>query len=387
MKASAGSHADNVACVPSSTGLNPSVDETSKADHSVRVLVLALTSIVFMLDVMTPLGTATWALYALPLSLSRWSVARSLTFIIAGICTILMTLVHVVGPPGPSSGVDGLNRVFGVLMLWIVALFLKADLDGSSGFIRSEWSKLLPYIAALRTRRDANMLRNGTDALRQKCFGMLSSGVTFLEQELSLRMPSVSIDGILYSARGLSFGWETRDFLYWTSEWEEKRPGAREEIIAEAHHLAAWPNRFAELAFLVGTLYANLFLQNALLSIIVGLTCLLTAFHLEVIRFYSQGPAGTSRALSYLSMIWGLLTWPAFLIAAATLYPHGKIISIAFIIFLIVQGRFKLITAALSPLRVAATNWIVNSIHGPGKNITCTTEAMSLAWVIERWRQ
>lgn len=271
-------------------------------------------------------------------------------------------------------------------MVWIVALFLKEDFEGSLQRIRVEWSKVLASVSTAG-RWDAHVLRKGRDEFREKCRGMLYNGVTFLEQELLLKMPSVSVDGVLYSARGLSFGWEAKDFLYWTSEWEEKRPGAREEIIAEAHHLALWPHRFSEAAFFVGTLYANLFLQNTFLTIVVGLTCFVAAFHLEVIRFYSQGPAGTSRVLSYVSMTWGLLKWPAFLIAAATLYPQGKIISVAFVTFLILQGRFKLLTEALSPLRIAATSWIVNSIHGPAKNVTYITEAMSLAWVIDRWRQ
>jgi hypothetical protein len=269
-------------------------------------------------------------------------------------------------------------------MVWIVAICLREDFYGISAFIRSAWSKLLGYLSTISVR-NPNVRKGGE--LKQKCFRMLSGGVTFLEQELLLRMPSVSVDGVLYSARGLSFGWETKDFLHWTSECEERAIGAREQIIAEAHHLAVWPHRFSELAFFIGTLYVNLFLQNAFISIVIGGTCLIAAFHLEVIRFYSQGTVGTSRALSYLSMTWGLLKWPAFLLAAVLLWPHGKIVSVAFVMFLIVQGRFKLVTRALSPSRIAATSWIVSSIHGQTKNITYIPEAMSLAWVIDRWRQ
>lgn len=372
-------------CVPSLNGPKSLLSEPSKADHSISVLVVALTAIVFILDVMIPLGTATWALYALPLGLSRWSRLDALTFIMAGACTVLIVLAHFFCPTGPSSEVDGVNRVFGVLMVWIAAFFLKEDFYRSSGLVRLDWSNPLSFLSAI-SAPDVTVLRKRGDQLKQKSFSIASSGANFLQQELLVRMPSISVDGVLYSARGLSFEWKTEEFLSWTSECEGRKPGAREEIIAEAHHLALWPHHFSELAFFIGTLYANLFLQNALMSIVLGLTCLVAVFHLEVIRFYSQGAAGTSRALSYVSMSWGLLKWPAFLMAAVTLWPHEKIIAVAFIVFLIVQVRLKLITEALSPLRIAATDWILNLIHGQAEDFTYITEAMSLAWVIDRWR-
>ena len=119
------------ACVPSSNGLQSSLQETKKADHSIIALVVALTAFVFAIDAMAPLGTATWALYALPLGLSRWSLLRPLTFVMAGACTLLLIVVHFLSSPGPSSEDDVFNRVFGVLMVWIGAFFLNEDVYGS----------------------------------------------------------------------------------------------------------------------------------------------------------------------------------------------------------------------------------------------------------------
>ena len=388
--------AGNDDCVPSSNGVKSALEETKKADHTIIALVVALTAIIFTIDAMTPLGTATWALYALPLGLSRWSPMRPLTLIMAGACTVLIIVAHFLSAPGPSSGVDVFNRVFGVLMVWIGAFFLNEEVYGSRrlGGVqfgrmrlrRWDWPILRSYLATVAPR-DPDLWRRRGEELTQQCVSILCTGAQFGRQELLVRMPSDSVDGVLHSARGLRFEWKTKEFLRWTSECEERKPGAREEIIAEAHHLAVWPHHVAEIAFFIGTLYANLFFQNRLISIVLGFVCLIAAFHLEVIRFYSQGPTGTSRALSYLSMTWGLLKWPAFLIAAVMLWPHGKIISIAFVLFLIVQGRLKRITEALSPLRMAATSWIVNRMYGQAKTITYVTEAMSMAWVIDRWRQ
>ena len=59
------------------------MDEQKKADHSFTAVVVALIVIVFVLDLMTPLGIAIWALYVLPLGLTRWSSLGHLTFIVA----------------------------------------------------------------------------------------------------------------------------------------------------------------------------------------------------------------------------------------------------------------------------------------------------------------
>jgi hypothetical protein len=60
------------------------MDGQKKADHSFIVAVVVLTAIVFVLELMTPLGIAIWALYVLPLGLTRWSSLGSLTFAVAG---------------------------------------------------------------------------------------------------------------------------------------------------------------------------------------------------------------------------------------------------------------------------------------------------------------
>ena len=101
------------------------MEEPKRADHAVTVVIVALTAIVFVLDVMTPLGIAIWALYALPLGFTRWSSVEHLGFIVAGACTALIILGYVYSPPGASVEVAIMNRVLGVLMVWITAFFLR----------------------------------------------------------------------------------------------------------------------------------------------------------------------------------------------------------------------------------------------------------------------
>ena len=96
-------------------------------DRILILVIAALTAGVFVLDLLTPLGIAIWALYVLPLGLSRWFLFRQLTWVVAGTCTALIILGYFLSPPGASFDVVVINRSLGVLMVWIAAFFLKYD--------------------------------------------------------------------------------------------------------------------------------------------------------------------------------------------------------------------------------------------------------------------
>ena len=98
------------------------------AEDRVLILVIAaLTAGVFVLDLLTPLGIAIWALYVLPLGLSRWFSFRQMTWVVAGTCTALIILGYFYSPPGASFDVAVINRSLGVVVVWIAAFFLKVD--------------------------------------------------------------------------------------------------------------------------------------------------------------------------------------------------------------------------------------------------------------------
>lgn len=79
-------------------------DEKGSLRHSV---VFALTVIVFVLDLTTPLVIAIWVLYILPLGLTPWSSFRPLTASVAGACNLALT----------DTQVDELLRVASKLMM------------------------------------------------------------------------------------------------------------------------------------------------------------------------------------------------------------------------------------------------------------------------------
>ena len=95
-----------------------------ETDHALTAVIITITGIVFVLDLFTPSVIAIWALYILPLGLGRWSPQGALTFILAGVCTVLIILGHLYSPPGPAHEIALLNRVLGVAMIWMAAFFL-----------------------------------------------------------------------------------------------------------------------------------------------------------------------------------------------------------------------------------------------------------------------
>ena len=100
------------------------MEEPIKTYHSVTAVVLALTVMVFVLDLMTPLGIAIWILYVLPVGLTRWSPFEPLTASVAGACTALMIFGYFNSSPGIDPEIAFINRLLGILMLWVTALFL-----------------------------------------------------------------------------------------------------------------------------------------------------------------------------------------------------------------------------------------------------------------------
>jgi hypothetical protein len=103
------------------------MEEPKQADHAVTAVIFALTAMVCVLDVLTPVGIAIWALYILPLGFTRWSAVEHLVFIVAGACTALIMLGYVYSPPGASVEVAMMNRMLGVLMVWISVFFLRPE--------------------------------------------------------------------------------------------------------------------------------------------------------------------------------------------------------------------------------------------------------------------
>lgn len=102
------------------------MEQTKENDQALTAVVFVLTGIVFVLDLITPSELAVWTLYLVPLGLSRWSHLKLLTVGLACMCTALIIFAHFYNP-GPTQEVAIINRVFGIVMVWVSAFFLKVE--------------------------------------------------------------------------------------------------------------------------------------------------------------------------------------------------------------------------------------------------------------------
>jgi len=100
------------------------VNNRKPIDHAYTVAIVALIVMVFILDLLTPLGVVIWALYVIPLGLASWSSMKGLLPITAGVCSALVVLGYSYSPPGASFEYVAINRSLGIVMLWIVFFFL-----------------------------------------------------------------------------------------------------------------------------------------------------------------------------------------------------------------------------------------------------------------------
>jgi len=188
-----------------------------------------------------------------------------------------------------------------------------------------------------------------------------------------MKMSFNDIAGSLYSGAGLRFGgFQTAEFLSLTDDIERMRPGVRNEIIAEADCLAVWPHRFPEIAFFLGALFTK--------SLLAGCICFIVAVIVETFRFYYFG---AYFFIPRLCKFWDWVKIPLFLGAAIFLWPAYRFLSVAFIIFLLLQVITGLVSNIfMIPIRMPLVIWLGKR----SKHTHFIQEALALQWVFEKWR-
>src|SRR5574341_2200883 len=105
------------------------MDNQTPTVHAFTMVIVVLIVMVFVLDLLTPLGLVIWTLYVIPLGLASWSSIRSLLPITAGVCSVLVILGYFYSPPGASFEYVVINRPLGIVMLWAMTFFLWAKRD------------------------------------------------------------------------------------------------------------------------------------------------------------------------------------------------------------------------------------------------------------------
>jgi PAS domain S-box-containing protein len=79
---------------------------------------------IFVLDLLTPVGTGEWVLYLLPLLLASRSASRRYLLSLSAGLTGFMVLGFALSPPGGPTGVAALNRFLGAWVLWVTTVLV-----------------------------------------------------------------------------------------------------------------------------------------------------------------------------------------------------------------------------------------------------------------------
>lgn len=92
-------------------------------------ILAALVVAVFLVDMWTPLGLAVWLLYVVPIGYAMRYVRKgritvSMVSLVTGGLTVLILLGWYRSPTGLDRHVSLLNRLFGIVALWFMAMFV-----------------------------------------------------------------------------------------------------------------------------------------------------------------------------------------------------------------------------------------------------------------------
>lgn len=162
-------------------------------DKSIRLragAVLLLTSSIFVLDLLTPLGWADWLLYFIPLVLTLQSPRDRDSYNFAAVVTLLTALGGYFSPRDIHPAVALMNRVLGLMVMWGVTWMIVRQKQARS-----------QLVGARAAQAQAEAGREAAVAARELAEAS-ATGAIHRESQATreLLLSSLRLDGIVQSA-------------------------------------------------------------------------------------------------------------------------------------------------------------------------------------------
>jgi PAS domain S-box-containing protein len=101
---------------------------------------------IFVLDLLTPVGTGEWVLYLLPLLLASRSAGRRYLLSLSVVLTTFMLLGFAFSPPGGPTRLAALNRFLGACVLWVTTVLVVQRRDVERALRESEENFRLLFV-------------------------------------------------------------------------------------------------------------------------------------------------------------------------------------------------------------------------------------------------
>jgi CheY-like chemotaxis protein len=145
--------------------------EKTKGSPAFNIAIWLSTLAVFWADLLTPLGYTVWILYLVPLVLSLYEWHPRTPLFVAGASTalILAAILLSPGPAASSVGVARVNRSFGVLTIWAVALMVRQFITVKLNLRERDWIRSGQGELSARVRGEQTSGQLGDSILRFLC--------------------------------------------------------------------------------------------------------------------------------------------------------------------------------------------------------------------------
>jgi signal transduction histidine kinase/CheY-like chemotaxis protein len=110
------------------------------ATHPGVYWAIALTmAAVFIVDLNTPIGVATWMLYLVPMTLCFFVWRAWVPLVVAGTATLLLVLDWFFSAPGIAPSIALANRAMGLIVIWLVAMQARNIIGSRLTLRQQEW--------------------------------------------------------------------------------------------------------------------------------------------------------------------------------------------------------------------------------------------------------
>jgi hypothetical protein len=110
------------------------------APHPVMYWLIVMSmAVVFIIDVRTPIGTATWVLYLLPILMCFLVSKPWLPLLLGLVATILMAADWFLSPAGISADIARVNRLMGLIGIWSTAVLARFMLVNRIRLAAQDW--------------------------------------------------------------------------------------------------------------------------------------------------------------------------------------------------------------------------------------------------------
>ncbi|CAG9185340.1 response regulator [Cupriavidus pampae] len=103
------------------------------------IVVPVALAVVFVADALTPLGVTAWLFYLVPVCLALFADSQRLPLLTAASASILLVVGFFLSPPGASPTLAILNRSFGFVVIWFLAVAVYRYTVSRLAVQRSVW--------------------------------------------------------------------------------------------------------------------------------------------------------------------------------------------------------------------------------------------------------